>query len=60
MQGPITVFDGQAYAGDARMKDLAPGQERLVTYALDLKTEVEPKAEAGQQELVMSVSRKAS
>ena len=52
MQGPITVFDGQAYAGDARMEDLAPGQERLVTYALDLKTEVEPKAEAGQQELV--------
>jgi hypothetical protein len=52
MQGPITVFDGQSYAGDARIEDLAPGQERLLSYALDLKTEVEPKAEAGQQELV--------
>jgi myosin heavy subunit len=52
MQGPITVFDGGVYAGDARIEDLAPGQERLISYAIDLKTEVEPLAEAGQQELV--------
>lgn len=52
MQGPITVFDGGTYAGDARIEDLAPGQERLISYALDLKTEVEPQAGAGQQELV--------
>lgn len=52
MQGPITVFDGGTYAGDARIEDLAPGQERLISYALDLKTEVEPQADAGQQELV--------
>lgn len=51
MQGPITVFDGGTYAGDAQIHDLAPGQDRLITYALDLKTEVEPKLEGGTQEL---------
>lgn len=51
MQGPITVFDGGAYAGDAQIQDLAPGQDRLISYALDLKTEVEPRIEGGTQEL---------
>ncbi len=51
MQGPITVFDGGAYAGDAQIHDLAPGQDRLISYALDLNTEVEPKMEGGTQEL---------
>src|SRR5690606_2346619 len=35
MQGPITVFDGGVYAGDARIEDLPPGEERLISYALD-------------------------
>ncbi len=49
MQGPITVFDGGAYAGDAKIEDLPPGSERLISYAMDLDTEVAPesKAEAG-------------
>ena len=51
MQGPITLFDSGTYAGDARIEDLAPGQDRLISYALDLKTEVEPKLEGGTQEL---------
>ena len=40
MQGPITVFDGGTYAGDAQIEDLAPGSRRLISYALDLDTEV--------------------
>ena len=60
MQGPITVFDGGAYAGDARIEDLAPGQERLISYALDLKTEVEPKVEGGTQELVTVAIKKGT
>ncbi len=52
MQGPITVFDGGAYAGDARIEDLAPGQDRLISYALDLKTEVERRAEDRPEEFV--------
>jgi len=51
MQGPITLFEGGTYAGDARIEDLPPGQDRLISYALDLKTEVEPKLEGGTQEL---------
>jgi len=51
MQGPITLFDSGTYAGDARIEDLSPGQDRLISYALDLKTEVEPKLEGGTQEL---------
>jgi len=58
MQGPLTVFDGNAYAGDARIEDLAPGQDRLLSYALDLKTEVYPKVEAGQQNLLSVSLRK--
>ena len=51
MQGPITLFDSGAYAGDARIEDLPPGQDRLISYALDLKTEVEPTLQGGTQEL---------
>ncbi|HEY7313437.1 MAG TPA: DUF4139 domain-containing protein, partial [Gemmataceae bacterium] len=40
MQGPITVFEGSNYAGDARIMDLQPNEERLISYAVDLGTEV--------------------
>ncbi len=52
MQGPITVFDGATYAGDAKIEDLAPGAERLISYALDLETEVAPETKALPDELV--------
>lgn len=41
MQGPITVFEGSSYAGDARILDLQPKEERLLSYAVDLGAEVE-------------------
>ena len=67
MQGPITLFDSGTYAGDARIEDLPPGQDRLISYALDLKTEVEPTFDGGTQELAtvslkkgtMLISRRA-
>jgi hypothetical protein len=43
-QGPITVFDQNTYAGDARLVDVQKGEERLLSYAIDLGTEVEPVA----------------
>jgi hypothetical protein len=52
MQGPITVFDAGAYAGDAEIKDLAPNSERLVSYALDLDTEVASEAKSHPEELM--------
>ncbi len=42
MQGPITVFEGANYAGDARILDVEPNEERLLSYAVDLGTEVNP------------------
>jgi hypothetical protein len=43
MQGPITVFEGSVYAGDAKIADLQPNEERLISYAVDLGTEVDAK-----------------
>lgn len=60
MQGPMTVFDAGGYAGDARIEDLAPGQERLISYAMDLKTEVESLPGAGRQELLTVSLRKGT
>ena len=42
MAGPITVLHGQAYAGDALIDDLPPGDKRLVSYAMDLEVTVQP------------------
>jgi hypothetical protein len=68
MQGPLTVFDGGAYAGDAKIEDLPPRGERLLSYALDLKTEVAPDSKGNPEQLVsvklikgiLEVSRKLS
>jgi hypothetical protein len=50
-QGPITVFEGNVYAGDTRVLDVQPNEERLLSYAIDLGTEVDPKAGAGAQKV---------
>jgi hypothetical protein len=51
-QGPVTVFDANAYAGDARLPDLQPGEERLLSYAIDLGSEVVPSTKPHKEELV--------
>jgi hypothetical protein len=35
-QGPVTVLEKNSYAGDARIDDVPPGQERLLSYGIDL------------------------
>ncbi len=52
MQGPITVFEGGSYAGDAKIEDLPPGAERLISYAVDLDTEVAPQNKNRPDELL--------
>ena len=39
-QGPVTVFENGAYAGDARLSDMQPEEERFISYAVDLSMEV--------------------
>jgi hypothetical protein len=46
-QGPVTVFEGSTYAGDTRVLDVQPGEERLLSYAIDLGTEVDPQTGPG-------------
>lgn len=41
MRGPATVFEDNLYAGDGRMPDTPAGADALVSYALDLRCEVD-------------------
>jgi hypothetical protein len=41
LQGPVTVLDQNGYAGDARIDNLPPGQERLLSYGIDLNVKVD-------------------
>jgi hypothetical protein len=50
-QGPITVFEGSTYAGDTQVLNVQPNEERLLSYAIDLGTEVDPKAGPGAQRI---------
>jgi hypothetical protein len=38
--GPITIFDGGAYGGEALMETLKAGDKRLISYAQDLGTRI--------------------
>jgi hypothetical protein len=52
MDGPVTVYDEGAYAGDALLQNLSPGGERLISFALDLEVEVAPNEELKPQTVV--------
>jgi hypothetical protein len=53
MQGPVTVYDQRGgYSGDARIEDMAPGTERLLSYAVDLDVEVAPRTQGRPEEIV--------
>jgi hypothetical protein len=41
LTGPITVLEGGTYAGDARIDNLPPGQNRLLSYGIDLQMRVD-------------------
>jgi hypothetical protein len=38
--GPITIYDANAYAGEALMETLKTGDKRLISYAVDLGTRI--------------------
>lgn len=41
LQGPITVFQAGSYAGDAQINNVTPGDNRLISYGIDLQTVVD-------------------
>ena len=56
--GPITLFDGSTYAGDAKMEDVPPGDSRLISYAVDLAIEGERQVpSATMHEMSMSLKK---
>jgi hypothetical protein len=58
MGGPVTVFDGGIYAGDALIEDVSPEAERLLTYAVDLDVEMDRKEDwAGADVLSVKILR---
>jgi hypothetical protein len=50
-QGPVSVYEGGTYAGDARILDLQPNEERLLAYAIDQGMEVKAEDGVGTEEL---------
>jgi len=52
MQGPVTVFEDVNYAGDSQLADLKPGESRLLSYAVDLGTEVLAEARPAPEQLL--------
>ncbi len=53
MAGPVAVYDGGAYAGDAPMDYVAAGESRILGYAVDLDVTVTP--EVAQSRQIQSV-----
>ena len=47
--GSLTVIDGDAYAGEALMERLKPGEERFISFALDLGTLVTARSKADRE-----------
>ncbi|MGV3606294.1 MAG: hypothetical protein ACO1RA_07785 [Planctomycetaceae bacterium] len=58
LQGPITLFDGGEYAGDAQIADIPPKESRLISYALDLETEVKSTVADPTRELLSMTIQK--
>ena len=52
MQGPVTVLEAGSYAGDAKLPDLTPGQQRLLAYAVDLPVRVRVEQSSQPRRLV--------
>ncbi len=46
MGGPVSVFEGGAYAGEAEFDDIGTGGERIISYAVDLDIEVSPQGKS--------------
>jgi len=50
--GPITVFEGAGYGGEALMNTVKNGDKRLISYAVDLGTRIGTKEDTGESRLL--------
>ncbi len=58
LQGPVTVLEKGGYAGDARVDNLPPGQERLLSYGIDLDLVVDNTVRSQDSALLTAMIRK--
>lgn len=52
LQGPVTVIAGGAYAGDASLGDVPPGQQRLISYGIDQEVVVHASDDTQKNQLL--------
>jgi hypothetical protein len=50
--GPITVFDGGAYAGEALVETVKAGDKRLIGYAVDYGTRITRDFDSGEESVL--------
>ncbi len=55
--GPLTVFDGGTYAGDAQIGNLSPGDKRLLSYAIDLKMTIDSSRTSSDRIVTVKIVR---
>ncbi|MEM7682520.1 MAG: DUF4139 domain-containing protein [Planctomycetota bacterium] len=55
--GPVTVLDAAAYAGDAQVGFMGPGDDRLLSYGLDLEVRVDASQKSNSELVGGSISR---
>ncbi len=55
--GPVTVYDEGIYGGDGQIDSLAPGAERLIGYAIDLRLTVDSSRERSRRIETARISR---
>lgn len=51
-QGPVAVYDGDTFAGDSRLADVKPGESRLLSYAIDLTTDIKMATHESKSDIV--------
>ena len=51
-QGPVAVYDGDTFAGDSRLADVKPGESRLLSYAIDLTTDIKADTHESKSDIV--------
>jgi hypothetical protein len=58
--GPMTIFDGDTYVGEAAIDRLKPGEERFIPFSLDFGTQVSLKEEAGSGPVFLVTASKGT
>jgi hypothetical protein len=57
--GPVSVFDGGAYAGDAQLNDVSRNETRLLAFALDQDVSVKRESELSSEIQAIAIKDRA-